>query len=78
VVDRPLFGYKFGSEGDAPFIKEAAQRMWGVDILATHSVTGKTSNANKKKNGEEAEIECKPPLENFKIQAIQGKLIPCP
>jgi len=70
--------YCYGSKGDSDYVKDVAQALWGTDVLATHTVTGKPSNGSiKKKNGDEPRQDLKTPdpaLEGFKIEAVRGKL----
>lgn len=49
------------------YVYSIMEMLWSRDVLATHSMTGKVSNAHKDK-------EAKPRLDQAKVIALCGKL----
>ncbi len=49
------------------FVYTIMSMLWSREVLSTHSVTGKKSNAHK-------DADTKPPLDATKVESICGEL----
>ena len=50
------------------FLYNLMEMLWSKEVMATHSLTGKASNAHRDK-------EPKPSLDGNKVKALFGKLL---